>query len=89
MAVNPLDTGDLFMFEMRRSYVMRRDLMSGPKYFLKCEIHKEVHDMFMAATTAKSVSVLAVGMVLELQGRVSEQNAPLKGGEVSVRKVRY
>ena len=81
MAVNPLDTGDLFMFEMRRSYVMRRDLMSGPKYFLKCEIHKEVHDMFMAATTA--------GMVLELQGRVSEQNAPLKGGEVSVRKVRY
>ena len=77
MAINPLDTGDLFMFEILNPNPSSNKTKDGPKYFLKCEIHKEVHDMFMAATTA--------GMVLELQGRVSEQNTPLKGGELSIR----
>jgi len=77
MAINPLDSGELFMFEMMNPNPSSNKLKGGPKYFIKCEIHKDAHDMFMAASTA--------GMVLELQGRVVEQNAPLKGGELSVR----
>ncbi len=77
MTQNPLDTGELFMFEILNPNPSSNKLKGGPKYFMKCEIEKEVHDLFMAATTA--------GMVLELQGRVVEQNAPLKGGELSVR----
>lgn len=80
--INPLDTGEMFFFELMNPNPTSSKTKDGPKYRVSFELGREDWEMFMDANTS--------GMILEFRGRVTEHHTEekLKGGRLA-RKAAY
>ena len=73
--MNPLDTGGIFSLELMNPNPTSSKTKDGPKYRVSFEVNRTDWDCFMDANTN--------GMVIEMQGRVTQRHADIKGGALS------